>query len=265
MEHQRSVNEFRSCIMHNPRAMEHSWSTINQLAASIGNTASDHITSTSYNWVPTEGEQLLWRFSMPHSNELHCGVPKVSFTRSVYSICPSIQLYKYACNVSQIWYYCLDLKSPYLRTRILLCYNETFSSLLSRISQHSNPYRHVGFKIFKYLIAKGYDLFQKWTWLDSWFEWPYFTNPLRCLVGCNECRLDTFQCLEWFLTCVSMEIVFALRNRGDLKPWNHLYRWRSSSLPCIRTWDKLNGETPAGKSSHGKVQWANRVECHWID
>jgi len=51
--------------------------------------------------------------------------------------------------------------SQYLRTRSLVYYNVTFSSLSSRITQHSNFYHHVGFTIFEHLFAWGYDRFQK--------------------------------------------------------------------------------------------------------
>jgi len=84
----------------------------------------------------------------------------------------------------------------YLRTRSLLYYNDTFSSLSSRITQHSKFYHHVGFTIFEHLFARGYDLFQKQTCLYSWFERPHFANHLRCLVGVNECRLKAADCLE---------------------------------------------------------------------
>jgi len=44
-----------------------------------------------------------------------------------------------------------------------------------------------------------------------------------------------------------------------------MYRLSSSSLPSSRTWDQLNGDTLAGKSSHRKVNLINRVRGHWID
>jgi len=84
----------------------------------------------------------------------------------------------------------------YLRTRSLLYYNVTFGSLSSRITQHSKFYYHVWFSIFEHLSARGYNLIQKWTYLHSWFERPYFANPLRCVVGFNECRLEAADCLE---------------------------------------------------------------------
>jgi hypothetical protein len=51
--------------------------------------------------------------------------------------------------------------SQYLRTRSLVYYNVTLSSLSSQITQHSNYYHHVGFIIFGHLFARGYDHFQK--------------------------------------------------------------------------------------------------------
>ena len=65
------------------------------------------IASAFYRWVPTESKQSLWRLSQLHSNGMHCAVPKLSFTWSVFSICPCIQLHKNACNVSHIWFFCL--------------------------------------------------------------------------------------------------------------------------------------------------------------
>jgi len=37
----------------------------------------------------------------------------------------------------------------------------TFGNLSNRITQLSNSYRHVRFKIFEHLIARGYNLFQR--------------------------------------------------------------------------------------------------------
>jgi len=99
MERHRSVNDFCSCILDNLTGMECRLSTMNLSAAFIGKNASDDIASASYNRVPTVCQQCLWRLRMLHSNELHCVVPKSSFTRSVLAICPCIQLHKYACNV----------------------------------------------------------------------------------------------------------------------------------------------------------------------
>jgi len=59
---------------------------MNPSAACIGKDASDDIASAFYNWPPAERQQFLWRLRMLHSNELHCAVPKSSFTRSVFAI-----------------------------------------------------------------------------------------------------------------------------------------------------------------------------------
>jgi len=48
----------------------------------------DDIVSASNNWAPMECQQFLWRLSKLHSNEVHCAVPKLCFTRSVFAICP---------------------------------------------------------------------------------------------------------------------------------------------------------------------------------
>jgi len=45
-----------------------------------------------------------------------------------------------------------------------------------------------------------------------------------------------------------MAIWFALWNRGDWQPWNHMYCLSSSSSPCIRWRNQLNGEALACKS-----------------
>jgi len=50
-----------------------------------------------------------------------------------------------------------------------------------------------------------------------------------------------------------MVILFTLRNWGDRQPWHHLYRLPSSSLPSIRTWDLLDGETLAAKAHIAKL------------
>jgi len=106
-ERQRSVNDFWSWILDNLRALERRYPIINFSAACTGKNASDDIASVSYNWAPTERWQLLWGLSKLHSNELHCIVTELSPTRSVFSVCPCIQLHKYACIVSQIWFFCL--------------------------------------------------------------------------------------------------------------------------------------------------------------
>jgi len=105
MERQRSINTFCCCILDKLTAMERRQPTMNLPAAFIGKNASDDIASDSYNWAPPHGQQFLWRLRTLHSNELHCAVPKTSFTRSVFAICPCIQLHKYAYNVLQIWFF----------------------------------------------------------------------------------------------------------------------------------------------------------------
>jgi len=104
---QRSVNNFWSCILDDLTAIEHRIPTIRISAASNGKHSSDDIASASYSWVPTEHQQFLWRVRTLYSNVLDCASRKSSFTRSVFAICPCIQLPKYACNGLQIWFYCL--------------------------------------------------------------------------------------------------------------------------------------------------------------
>jgi len=106
VEHQQRVNDFWLCIFDTLRAMERSKCTINRSAAFISKNASDNITSASCNWVPTERQECLWRLGKLHSNVLHSGIPKLSFTQSVISICPCIHLHNDACNLSQIWSFC---------------------------------------------------------------------------------------------------------------------------------------------------------------
>jgi len=101
--HQRGVNNSWSCILHNLRAMEWHWPTIHLLAAFMGKTASDDVTSAYYNCAPMQHEQFRWRLSKLHSTAMHCVVPRLSFLRSVFSICPCIQLHKSACHALQIW------------------------------------------------------------------------------------------------------------------------------------------------------------------
>ena len=101
-EHQRSVNDFLSCILDNLRAVECRCPIFNVSAAFMGKNANDDIASASYNTVPTECQQFLSGLNTLRSNELHCVVPELNLTRSVFAICCCIQLRKYACNVSQI-------------------------------------------------------------------------------------------------------------------------------------------------------------------
>ena len=81
-----SVNNLWSCILDNLTAMGRRKPTMNRSAAPMRENASDDIDSTSYNWAPAEHSQFLGRLRMLHSNELHCAVPKSSFTGSVFAI-----------------------------------------------------------------------------------------------------------------------------------------------------------------------------------
>jgi len=104
---QQSVNDIWSSILDHLRTMEWCSLTINLSAALMCKHASDDIAWVSYNWAPLQHQQSLLGLSTLHSNELHCIVPKFSLMWSVFSICPCIQLHKYACNVSQIWLFLL--------------------------------------------------------------------------------------------------------------------------------------------------------------
>jgi len=203
---------------------------------------------------------------MLHYNEVPCIVPKSSFQQSVFSTCPRIQFHHYACNVSLVLRVsCLGLQSQYLGASVLLNNNVTFHSLSTGSTPLSNSYHHVGLPIFKYLITSGYDVFQKWLYPYSWFEWPYFTNHIWCLVGLYECRLEAFYCSELFWTCAFMAFLFALWNWGDWQPWHHMYLMLSSSSPSIRTWHQLNGETFTGNTTCCKIKQSNKVGHFRID
>jgi len=104
-ERQWSVNGSWSWIFNTLRAIECSKPAINPPAAFIGKNTSDDIASTFSSWAPTAHQHFLHRLSKLHSNGVHCAVPKLCFTRSVFAISPYIQLHKYACNVSQIWFF----------------------------------------------------------------------------------------------------------------------------------------------------------------
>jgi len=78
--------------MDNLRAMEQRYPIINLSAAFMGKNVSDDIASASYNSALTERQQLLWGLSVLHGNELHCIVTELSLNRSVFSICPCIEL-----------------------------------------------------------------------------------------------------------------------------------------------------------------------------
>jgi len=101
-EHQRIVYDFLSCIVDNLRVLERRYPIFNLSAAYVGINATDDIASASYNSAPTDRQQFLWGFNQPPSNELHCVVPELSLTQSVFALYCCIQLRKYACNVSQI-------------------------------------------------------------------------------------------------------------------------------------------------------------------
>ena len=85
-ESQRSVHDYWSCILNNLTAMERSKPPMNPSAAPIRKNASDDIASASYTWTPAQRQQFLWGVRPLHSNELHCAVPKLSFTWSVFAI-----------------------------------------------------------------------------------------------------------------------------------------------------------------------------------
>jgi len=53
---------------------------------------------------------VLWRLRTPHSNELHCTGPKLSFIQTGFSMCSCIQLHKYACNILQISFFACSCK-----------------------------------------------------------------------------------------------------------------------------------------------------------
>jgi len=159
----------------------------------------------------------------------------------------------------------MQLKSQYLNTSVLLNNNVTFDSLSTWMSESPSSYNHVGFPIYKYLVARGYNIFQKSMRYYSWFDWPYFTTHIRHLVGFNEYGLEASNCLEWFLTCAFVAFLFALWNWGDRHPWHHMSLLSSSSSPFIRAWNQLHGETPTGNTAHYRVKWTNRVGSFWID
>jgi len=106
-ERHRSVKDFWSCMLNNLMAMECRQPTMNSSAAFNGKDASDDIPSASYNWAPTQRQQFWWMLRSSHSDVLHYAVRKSSFTRSVFAIYRCIQLHNYACNVSQIRFFCL--------------------------------------------------------------------------------------------------------------------------------------------------------------
>jgi len=88
----------------------------------------------------------VWGCSKLHCNELYYIIPKLSFTRSVFSICLYIQPHKYVCNVSQIWLFLLETLESIFKNPILYYYNITFCSCWSRTTLLSNADRDVRFK-----------------------------------------------------------------------------------------------------------------------
>lgn len=146
-ECQWSLNYFILCILDNPMAMERCYPIIKVSASLTGKNGADDIAAASYNWVSTKHQQCSWGLSRLHSNNLHSIVTELSLTQSVLSICPWIQLHIYACNVSQIWFFCLSLYSHCWRIRSLLGRIFTFVSLSSWITKLSNSCHPVGFKI----------------------------------------------------------------------------------------------------------------------
>jgi len=87
----------------------------------------------------------------------------------------------------------------------------------------SNSYHHGRFRIFEYLVARGYDIFQKWRYLYSWFEQPWFPNHIWYIVGYYKCGLKASYCFEWFKICTFMAILFAPWNWADRQPWHLIY------------------------------------------
>jgi len=100
--HQWSVNDFWSCILDNPRAMECLYPIINLSAGFTGKNTSDDIASASHNQAPVQRQQSGVELSRLRCDELYQIVTELSLTWSVFSICRCIQLHKYTSNVSQI-------------------------------------------------------------------------------------------------------------------------------------------------------------------
>ena len=133
------------------------------------------------------------------------------------------------------------------------------------MSRLSDSYHHVRFTIFNYIVARGYDIFQKCTCLCLWFEWPYFTNNNWYFVGFDECGPEASSRLEHIWTCTSLALLFALLNWWHWLPCHHMYCLSSSSSPSISARDQLNGETLAGKRAFRKVEQINWVQSFPID
>jgi len=60
-------------------------------------------------------------------------------------------------------------------------------------------------------------------------------------------------------------IVFAQQDGEVWQSWYHMHYLSLYSLPSIRTFNKLNGKTPAGQSSDSKVEQINGVGSEGID
>jgi len=58
-ECQLSINNFGSCIMDTQCSVHHCWPIINAAAASMGQNATDHVTTTSWKWASTERQPFL--------------------------------------------------------------------------------------------------------------------------------------------------------------------------------------------------------------
>jgi hypothetical protein len=52
----------------------------------------------------------------------------------------------------------------------------------------------------------------------------------------------------------SWQFLFTLCHSRDWQPQHHRYGLSSRSVPCIRIWDQLNGQTLGGKSAYRKVK-----------
>jgi len=167
---------------------------MNLLAAFIGKNASDDNASGSYNWVPAVC-QGCFRYTAINClvlflNRVLCG-QSLQFVRVInFTNIHTMPYWSY--------YFPCSCRSQYLRTSSLLYFIVHFGSLSTGITQLPNLYRHVGDIIFDHLIARDYNLFQKWTCLYSRFERQYFANHLRRMVGFNEYRVEAAYCFEYF-------------------------------------------------------------------
>ena len=101
-ESQWSVNDFWPCLLRTLRSTECCYPIFKLSASFMGKNSIDDISSSSFNSAPTECQQFVWGLNKLHRNHLHCVVPDLSLTQSVFAICYCMQLCKYACNVTQI-------------------------------------------------------------------------------------------------------------------------------------------------------------------